>query len=364
MTLISADAHIVEPPGLWEERLDRGLRDRAPRIEQRTTAGVTAEMWIADGMDPLPVGGFLCASAAGDDLVRAVEQGYGAAPASVFDPTARLQEQDVDGVSAEVLYNTWCMMLFHLDDVPLRQACFRAYNDYAAEYCAVAPERLLGIGAVDVTDPESAAAELERIVARGLRGASITCAPPSERPFSDPSYDVFWATAQDLGLPVSLHTGTGRRGFDPGRFTAYIVHPFEIQLSLAEIILGGVFDRFPDLAIVSAEADISWLPHLMYRMDHNYEKFDRMRLTPLKQRPSDYVRNCEILATFQFEDMNVPWTAAIAGAERLAWATDYPHLETRWPNSRASAAESVANLSATDAELVTAGNVRRVYHLA
>ncbi len=361
MFLVSADAHIVEPPTLWAERLDKRFRDRAPRVTRMTFDGVEADVWEVEHMPPLPVGGFVAASATGDELYEAFSRGYDAAPPSVWDPAARLDEQDVDGVSAEVLYNTWCMMLFHLDDIELRSACFRAFNDHAADYCSYRPDRLFGIGAIDVADVKGAVAELERIAGLGLRGASITGFPPEDQPFHSPVYDDFWAAAQQLSMPISLHTGTGKRGFGTGAFSSYITHPFEIQLSLADIIFGGVFDRFPDLKLVLAEADVSWLPHLMYRMDHAYEKFDTQRIVALGMRPSEYIQQRSILATFQFEERNIAYTADIVGAEHLAWATDYPHIETKWPHSQAAAGRSVAGLSPAQAELITSANALRYY---
>ncbi|MGE0383145.1 MAG: amidohydrolase family protein [Gammaproteobacteria bacterium] len=362
--LVSADAHIVEPPTLWEERLDRRLRDRAPKVSRRMFEGVEADVWEVEHMPPLPVGGFVASSAEGEALLAAFTRGYAAAPRSVWDPAARLEEQDIDGVSAEVLYNTWCMMLFHLDDAELRQACFRAYNDYCAEYCAVRPDRLIGVGAIDVLDVAGAVAELGRIARMGLRGASITGYPPQERPFCGREYDPFWAAAEALALPISLHTGTGRRGFGTGAFSSYITHPMEIQLSLADIVLGGVLERFPGLKLVLAEADISWLPHLMYRMDHAYEKFPGQRVATLSMAPSEFIRQREIVGTFQFEERNVGFTADVVGARHLAWASDYPHIETKWPHSQAAAAHSVAALAAGDAALVTSQNARRLFGIA
>ena len=142
-------------------------------------------------------------------------------------------EQDLDGVSAEVLYNTWCMMLFHLDDVKLRAAYFWAYNDHAAEYTSSTPERMFGVGAIDVADIDAAVAELERIAANGLRGASITGFPPLDRPFHSPIYDKFWAAAKTCRCRSACTPGlacTASADFGNGTFANYIMNPFEIQL--------------------------------------------------------------------------------------------------------------------------------------
>ena len=134
------------------------------------------------------------------------------APRSVWDPAERLKEQDRDGVSAEALYTSMGMLLFGLDNAELRAACFSAFNDWAAEYCSYDPKRLIGLGVVTLEDIPAAVEELTRIAQKGLRGALIWGAPPEDKPYSLPDYDPFWAAAQDLNMPLSLHILTGRGG--------------------------------------------------------------------------------------------------------------------------------------------------------
>ena len=114
-------------------------------------------------------------------------------------------------MTAEVIYPSFGMRLFQLDDGELREACFRAYNDWLADYCSYDGKRLAGIATVALDDPERGTAELKRIAAKGLKGAMIWGEAPAERPYSDPVYDRFWAVAQDAGVPISLHVVTERR---------------------------------------------------------------------------------------------------------------------------------------------------------
>ena len=109
------------------------------------------------------------------------KKGFAAAPASVWDPAERLKEQDRDGVAAEVLYTTFGMMLYGLDDAGLRGACFRAYNDFVAEYCSYNTDRLVGVGLVTLEDIDAGVAELKRCADKGLRGAMIWASPPDEQ---------------------------------------------------------------------------------------------------------------------------------------------------------------------------------------
>src|SRR5262245_42466545 len=103
--LISADSHVVEDPGLWHERLPAALREQAPVFPERK------------------VGGSFQAHPGG------------------WDPSARLEEMAVDGVSGEVLYPSLAMNLYGITDPTLQEACFAVYNDWIIEYCSVAPGR-------------------------------------------------------------------------------------------------------------------------------------------------------------------------------------------------------------------------------
>ena len=89
-----------------------------------------------------------------EDLPEYIKKGFESAPASVWDPAARLKDQDVDGVQAEVIYTSMGMPLYGLDDTQLRVACFRAYNDWAVEYCSHDPKRLLPLGLITLEDIE------------------------------------------------------------------------------------------------------------------------------------------------------------------------------------------------------------------
>ena len=182
----------------------------------------------------------------------------------MWDPAERLKEQD--HVRAEVLYTSLGMFLYGLEDAGLRSACFRVYNDFVAEYCRYNPKRLIGLGLIELDDIGAGVEELRRCAKLGLRGAMIWASPPEDRPYTHPDYDPFWAAAQDLHLPLSLHMLTERRGVGIGGrrrlLTSYIAVPHGVQKQLAVMIFGRVLERFPNLQLVSAENDVSWVPHL------------------------------------------------------------------------------------------------------
>src|SRR5713101_6115733 len=168
--VISADSHFVEPPKMWAERLDRRFRDRAPHTV-RDLNGKEGEFFVCENINPTPVAGFFGAGVPSEKVAEHTRKGFDSAPASVWDPAARIKDQDLDGVQAEVIYTSMGMPLYGLNDVELRAACFKAYNDWATEYCSYDSKRLLPLGLITLEDIGAGVAELTRIAKKGMRGA-------------------------------------------------------------------------------------------------------------------------------------------------------------------------------------------------
>ncbi len=346
--IVSADSHMMEPADLWQSRLDAPLRDRAPEVVRNPDPTGPAFLFMAEGAAPFPVAGGFAAGRSGDELADFMAEGYEAARPSGWDPVERIKDQEVDGVDAEVLYPTLGMTIFSIPDAKLQRACFLAYNDWVAEFCSHDPRRLYGVGLISLEDVELAVGDVERIAKQGMQGAMIWGSPPEERPYSDRAYDPFWQAASEHQLPVSLHiiTGRGRQAArlsdaikkwgssaqpNPGVTYTTVIH--EIQESLATLVFGGVLERFPELRIVSAENDVGWLPHMMYRMDHAHDKYRAMMPEPLPMRPSEYVRR-QVWATFQDDAVGAA-TYELFGEDNYMWASDFPHSDSTFPESHA-----------------------------
>jgi len=360
--IVSADSHVMEPADLWATRLDRGERERAPRVVRNTDrAGYS---FVAPGLGMQPVAGAFAAGKSGADYKKHLESaGYGEAHPGGWDPEARLDAQATDGVAAELLYTTLGMRLYRMPDGELQRRCFAVFNDWLAEYCSHAPRRLFGIAAIPLWDVAAGVAELERCARLGLRGGMIWGQPPADRPYTSELYDPLWAAAQDLGMPLSLHvvTGMGEEsrvdfGDAPLRYM-FLIH--EIQRSLASFVLGGVLERFPHLQIVAAESDTGWLPHFMQRLDRAQSKFGALLGDRLEHRPSDYVRR-QVWATF-LDDAAGAVSLESHGADTFMWGSDFPHSDSTWPESRKVIERNLAGASASVASRVLFENVVRLY---
>jgi len=374
--VISADSHMMEPANLWVERLDAKYKDDAPRVVKSDNKGDF--LFVAPGIPSFPVAGGFAAGRSGQELKDFLseagqDKGYEAARPSGWDPAERLKDQDIDGVHAEVLYTTLGMPLFGLHDTDLQRACFKAYNDWVAEFASYDRKRLHPIGLISLEDIEEGAKELRRAAKIGLTRETIWGSPPREKPYYLKDYDPFWAAAEELEMPLSLHVITGKRppkskeerekirSRNPDFTRGYMNLIHEVQRSLTDIIFGGVMMRFPKIRIVSAENDSGWIAHYMYRMDHAFDKFSAMMSEPLEMKPSEYVRR-NLWATFQ-DDPIGPMLFKFFGEDRFMWASDFPHTDSTWPHSLDVIKKDFAGVPENVTQKIICDNAAELYHI-
>jgi predicted TIM-barrel fold metal-dependent hydrolase len=377
LRIVSADSHMIEPADLWVERIDRRFKDRAPRAV--TNPDKPGAFFMAEGLRPFPVAAVAAIGKDGEDYAKHMQTGYEVVRPSGWDPVERLKDQDIDGVEAEVLYTSLGMPLFGLKDPELQRACFRVYNDWLADFCSHNPQRLLGVPLVSLDDIGLAVAELERCRKRNLKGAMIWGSPPDDRPYSSSIYDPFWQAAADLEMPLSLHIVTGGTKSPAWQMVAHIAKSekdtpgisvvgtyhfllADIQATLYTLVVSGVLERFPRLKIVSAENDTGWLPHFMYRLDHGYKKYwATSGIRKLELMPSDYIRR-QVYATFQ-DDPVGPATWGFFGEDNYMWASDFPHGDCTWPNSRQVIASDFAGVPEKVIGKIVFDNAVKLYGL-
>ena len=280
---------------------------------------------------------------------------------------------DIDGVDEGIIYPTVGLFLYALPDGQMLTSTFRTYNDWIAEYCAAFPKRLKGIGMLNLDVVEEGVKELERCAAMGLSGAMITVYPPEDRPYASSEYEPLWATAQDLGMPLSLHLGTVRpspsQSFEsveklgPARLTNV---DYWVRMSLAHMIFGGVFERYPRLQVASIEMELSWVPHFLDRLDYNYTQRpptgDWYTFKEEGVLPSDYFHR-NVYLGFQEDSLGVR-DRHIIGVDSLMWGSDYPHIESTFPRSRQILEEILADCTEEEKAKIAGGNAARLYSLS
>jgi predicted TIM-barrel fold metal-dependent hydrolase len=194
----------------------------------------------------------------------------------------------------------------------------------------------------------------------------IWCSPPADRPYSSSEYDPFWAAAEELRMPISLHAITGMGSESQWnwgeRYMRTTVLSHEVERSFSVLIFSGVLDRFPELQIVSAENNCGWLPYYLQRMDRLFERSRYAAGFKLTLTPSEYFRR-QMHATYIDDYVGVA-NRHFIGTDRLMWSSDYPHQASSWPHSQEVVARDFADASAEERFNITRGNVARLYGFA
>ena len=358
-TIYSCDDHLdlyAVPRDLWESRLPRALVERGPRVV--TDDG--PPQWMCDGR-------IMGRSGQGKSAVAKSLSAIGRAGIEddgfrAGTPKLRLQDMDRDGLAASVIYGPLSLG-FPIADAELQRACYAAWNDWAVdEFNATDPNRLCVLAFLPNHSPEAAAAELARCAQRGHRGAIIAA---FDTDLADPAWDRLWSTAEETGVPLSFHIKGGtssKLSYQLGKWqsAAYAtVLPLQLDEPLAIMIFSGALERHPGFTLVLAESGVGWLPYFLARMDLEWEALrDKLDYAPAIP-PSELFRR-QVVATFEEESLAAQFIPLL-GADACMWASDYPHTDSTFPNSRAAIEHSFGTLPEADRRKITATNCARLY---
>lgn len=326
--LVSADSHVDEPRELWT-RLPTHMQEKIPK--------------------PRPLN---------------------KRPAGGTDPKARIVDMDTDGVKAEVLYPTFSLAWFALDQA-FQEAAFRLYNDWLAEYCATSPKRLFGIATLCTYDIDQAIGELRRAHDMGHIGALIWQVPDPAIPFTSMHYERLWAAASEMNMPINLHILTGhnysrRDAHGIEHVRGSVNHKTNDAVNTVyDFVWSGVFDRHPKLKVELVEAEIGWLPFMLQQWDYYYHRFNapgpQHQDFPISRPPSE-IFNEHFYCTFM-DDFVGSRLLDFWGERNCMWSSDYPHGNMTWPLSRAFVAKQLGYLSDAKKKRLLSQNVIDLYGL-
>ena len=275
--LVSADSHIAEPADLWTKRIDKRFADRAPTIVHSEEG----DYFVIDGKVPIVEGSRgdglgLLATKRKYDEPEGYDFGFTGfwndVPESAYDPIERVREIDREGIEAELIYTSFGLGMFALPDLDYRRACMIAFNDWLAEFCSAAPNRLFGIAMIPTDDLDRDVKEIERCAKMGMKGAMISISQGSGQDYSSPKFDKLWAAAAEHDLPISLHVAASETTFmATGNMWADFSCVFTPTMySIVTMIFSGLFDRHENLKVVSVENDASWALAVLERMDDRW----------------------------------------------------------------------------------------------
>ena len=366
--VISSDSHVIEPPHFWAERMPAKFRDRAPKLTHDET---TDRLSYDNGVPLQPIG--LLAGCYREDGEQRFEGRWDTdVPRGCYDSDVRVADILQDGVDAEVVYPTIGMQFFPVEDTEFRWALFRAYNDWLAEeFCGPNPDRFFGVGMINPGDVDRAIAEVHHVKEQGLVGLMVAMYAGDDYQYYDERFDPLWATAAELQMPISLHltTARGSRQLKFGEWPAKTRTAGEmmqmaagIKGILIDLIAFGLFDRHPELTIVSAENDAGWAAHVMDSADYNWHRvLSITNTTRSKQEPSHYFHH-NIKMTFM-RDRAAIKTHEIVGTDSLMWGNDFPHQTSTWPHSKEALDVMFEGQPDDVRRAIVCDNVRKLYKI-
>jgi len=267
----------------------------------------------------------------------------------------RLSDMDDMGVDIQ-LVSPSPTQFYYWADADLAEAITTQINDDIVDLVARAPERLLGLGTVSLQHPEQAAAQLRTLMTSlGLKGVQIS-ASVGDRELSDPDFQPFWEAASELGAVVFIHplgSSLGAR-LDKFYLSNIISQPIETTIALSHLIFGGVFDRNPDLKILSAHGG-GYLPYYPGRSMHGHAV--RPEAQKMRHAPETYLKR------IWFDNLvyDADQLAALikrVGVGQVVLGTDYPFDMGDY--RCAAFVEQIETLSEDERKQILSGNARRL----
>ncbi len=315
---IDADGHVHEEDALFNDYLEPACRDRTLGWALNADRN---RRFVVDGEEhpPFPK----------EISVR-----------KPMPPESRIKVLDKERIRLAVLYPSAALVAGYLEP-DFSHAAMRAYNSWMADWCGAFPDRLKFAASVALHDIDEAVREARRAVADlGAVAVTIRPNPVGGKRIDHPDREPLYAAVEELGVPLVVHESTGDPSTAGGDryggmmrpesyvFHHVISHPFEQMMAMMALICGGVLERHPKLKVGFFEAGCSWAPYWVARLDDHFEH-PRLGgyMEGLTMRPSEYFQR-QCVVTCDPGDPTVALAVKGLGADRILFATDYPHFDS------------------------------------
>ena len=305
-----------------------------------------------------------------------------------WDGDLRDQQMNEDGVVGEVIFpNTVppffpSFVLFAQPPTPEeyahRHAGIQAHNRWMADFVSQKPEARAGIGQVFLNNVDDTLEDIRWCHENGLRGGILVGSVPPTcdwiKPLYHPDYDPIWELCQELGVVVNAHSGTGGPVYQQAPampLVHFLEIPFYSQRPLAYMILGGVFERFPNLKFVLTEAGCAWIPDMLKHLDGLMQsirgnavgemRFDG-ELVPPRDASEYFAQSCYVgVSQPRPADIRAAVDGPV-GIDRIMWGNDYPHEEGTHPFTREHLRQVMSHLQPAQVQQILAGNAAELYN--
>jgi predicted TIM-barrel fold metal-dependent hydrolase len=235
------------------------------------------------------------------------------------DVEARLALMDAQGVYAAVTYPNGLE--------------FTSNNDWLVDVQQESGGRLLPQAVLPIWDMDLTVKEMPRLHEAGIRGFTVTGQPQlvGLPDLNDPYFAPLWSLADEIGTVISFHTGRGAgmywEAFGRERRKAVLATQScmgNVPL-IVNLCMSDMFDRYPNVKVVSAGSGIGWVPFVLEAMEYHLDEFvtDPAEAKLQARRPAEYFRD-HIYVTTGFERAAMQLLDDI-GVDNVLVMTDAPH---------------------------------------
>jgi predicted TIM-barrel fold metal-dependent hydrolase len=346
--VFSADDHISLSEDIFYENFPASMKDQAPRVIQE------------DGAWTLAIGGkgFLPR-----EFTVVLTQYDTCAGAATADPPARVAELESDGVHRELAFPNALLGLMGWPDKPVRELCFRIYNQHVAELQDRSGGRFYAVGIGNWWDGDGARKTLTEMKELGIKTFWMPLKPGvddngKQIDYSSPAMDPVWDAIEESGLPVSHHIGEAPLAA-PCRDNGMLVGLMHNAAPFREMFgryVFGILDRHPALRVGWFEGGINWIPGALQDAEHLYASAQHMADHPIAYPVEHYWRE-HMYASFMVDPLGLGMVDRI-GVDQVMWSSDYPHNESTFGYSEQSLANVVSAVGPDDAVKIVSTNVQ------
>jgi uncharacterized protein len=368
------DAHVTEPPWLWERAKDYLTKDEFEALKSSIWFDPESKQLIVNGFANTGLGsqkiggnpGILnVLSLAGPGLKHDIQRALNVRnldrqtavtkeQAAYLDhqgsylPQPRLRDMDTQGIDQVMIIPTDIDTYPWIQSATGARAMCKAYNEWAYEYCQEDPERLFFAALLPMQDPVFAEQEVYRVAAKGCRVGLIRPIDAMGNYPIQPKYSRVWRAMEETGVVYGMHPFPALGALKPAGYSeqysgselialtassAGLPHTFltnvqnfqaEASLWVSMVLMTGFFERYPKLRAAVFEASSTWLSFIVDECDKHYRLYRNDRkLAPLKRLPSEtFFAHC----VTGFEGDEAPPSRLPEFYENiLAWSSDVYH---------------------------------------
>jgi predicted TIM-barrel fold metal-dependent hydrolase len=363
--LFSVDDHIVEPAGVWVDRVPAKLRERVPHVIEVDGR----QKWVWDGGEEATMG---LNAVAG----KPREQ-WGMEPAryddmipGCYDPHERAKDLLSNGIFASVAFPTlpgFAGRKFQtFPDQDLAVTCVRAWNDFVLdEWCAAKPDLFVPMTIAPVWDVELAVVETERTLELGTKALAWVedTANLGLPGYHSDYWDPLFALCEEAGLPVCMHIS----GAAPVVTLEGLVPMVEIAAafthaarSSVNMMVSPIPRKFPGIKLVWSEGGIGWITAAIERADRQWDRHKYWTHIPdADVLPSDVAKRNMWFCMIE-EPLGLQYRHDFT-VDRILWESDYPHADTPFPHTQAACKALFADVPDDEVAAITHRNAEALF---